>query len=60
LTGRLVTVYVGPEPEYVLLPGVLVNDHDPEAGSPVSVTLPVVIIQEGCMISLATTAVGIA
>ena len=49
-----------PELEYVVPPGVLVMVHDPEAGSPLTSTLPVVVIHVGCVMVPTTGAEGLA
>ena len=48
-----------PEPEYVVPPGVPVMVHDPEAGSPLRATLPVVVIHVGCVMVPITGAEGL-
>ena len=39
-----------PEPDFVAPPGEAVMVHDPEAGRPLSATLPVLVAQVGCVI----------
>ena len=43
----------------VVPPGVRVIVHDPEMGSPLSCTLPLVIVQVGCMIAPGTGGAGL-
>ena len=49
---------VVPEPEFVSPPGLFVTVHDPEAGNPLRVTLPVAIEQVGWLIVPMTGEVG--
>ena len=44
----------------MLDPGVLVIVHDPEAGSPVRATVPVVVVHVGCVMVPTTGAEGLA
>ena len=49
---------MGPEPEIVTLPGVLVNVQVPVAGSPLKFTLPVEIAHVGWVMAPTTGALG--
>ena len=49
---------MGPEPEIVTLPGVLVNVQVPVAGNPLKATLPVEIAHVGWVMVPTTGALG--
>lgn len=54
-----VIVVLDPDPVVVILPGVLIKVHDPEAGRPFKTTLPVGTVSEGCVIVPITGADGV-
>lgn len=58
--GTEVTVRVAPVPDIVTFPGVRVRFHVPEAGRPLSSTLPVESAQVGWVMAPTTGAVGVA
>lgn len=53
------TVLVTPVPDMVTFPGVRVRFQVPEAGSPLSSTLPVESAHVGCVMTPTTGAVGV-
>jgi hypothetical protein len=60
LTGSPVTVKLVPVPVYVVPPGVLVIVQLPVAGRPLNTTLPVGVVQVGCVMVPTTGADGFA
>lgn len=57
--GMADTVALVPVPEIEDAPGIRVTDHDPSAGRPSSMAVPVLLVQVGWVCVLATGAAGI-
>ena len=59
-SGRLAIVILVPVPVVEALPGVRIKVHEPVAGRPANITLPVETVHVGCVTDSGTGAEGLA